>query len=151
MLGMHCRHCGRSLGPHRTRRAEYCTDRCRAAAVYLRKRLETLAATHEHLCALLQDEAPDGAIGYRLLLQEGGTLWRYPPSRGRRWVAIDGQPCQRGFFSLWPFELPVVPRSAVYGVQFVSRRHVYRTPPPLLSGVAVDPVRAMRLEEGEEL
>ena len=151
MPGTRCKQCGRSLGGRRSVRAQFCSDRCRAGAVRLRSRLESLPASIRQLYDLLCEYAPAGAIGYRLIWADGRTAWQYPPAPGRRWTDADGVSCRRGHFTLWPFEVPVVPRRDLYGIQFVSMRHTYRTPPELLAGVAVDPVRPMRIEEGGEL
>jgi hypothetical protein len=55
-----------------------------------------------------------------------------------------------GYFGLAPFEPPVVPQAARYGVVFLNARgEVLRTPMELLEGVVLVPIVSIRLEEGE--
>ena len=149
MPAFRCLHCGALLHPERTRRAVYCTDRCRAAMVHLVERyFERLSPTAERLFQLLREQCPQEAIAYQLVLLHRDTAYRYPPSR-RRWIAYNGRPSYRAAFRLYPFEIPIVPLSAIYGLQLVSRHFVLPLPIALLPGVRLDPVRPCRVEEGD--
>ena len=149
MPAFRCLHCGALLHPERTRRAVYCADRCRAAMAHLVERyFEPLSPTLERLFHLLREHAPDQAIGYQLVLLNRDTVYRYPPSR-RRWIAYNGRPSYRAAFRLYPYEIPIVPLSALYGLQLVTRFAVLPLPLALSHPVPLDPIRPFAVEEGE--
>ena len=151
MAAFWCLHCGTPIRSSRTRRAQYCGSRCRSALMNLfRRRFEHIAPSIEGFFHLLREHAPPPASGYQLLLDDGAHLYRYPPS-DRSWLAADGIVSYRTAYRLYPFEIPIVPRSALYAVQLVTR--VYRLPTPdvLTQGVRLDPVRAGYADEGERI
>ena len=151
MLAIRCLHCGAYLQQHRTRRAMYCKAVCRAAHAR-RKRGEfaRLPPSIDTLFHLLREHAPPPASGYQLLLDDGAHLYRYPPS-DRSWLAADGLVSYRTAYRLYPFEIPIVPRSALYAVQLVTRFYRLPTPDVLTQGVRLNPVRAGYADEGERI
>ena len=147
-----CLYCGRLLARSRTPRAEYCGDVCRAGAFKLRQQLARLPSSIEFLYTAFRQHAPPRAIGYRLLYAQGARIWQYPAGDGREWRDYRGTRCTRRSFALWPFEIPIVPISATYGVHFIGRGAVWEPPAELLIGFAVHALRdGMQVEEGGEL
>jgi hypothetical protein len=99
---------------------------------------------------LLRYSPPD-AVGYRVGFDLPGPLWFYPPADrySKRWRS---RSVRRGYFRLAPFEPPLVPQAARYGVRFVNARgEVLRTPFQLLQGVDLVPIVLMQVEDGERL
>ena len=151
MTAFRCLHCGTPLGAKRTQRALYCGPRCRSGLVNLtRRHFQHAAPSIENLFQLLREHAPQPASAYQLILDDGRNIYRYPPS-DRAWLATDGILRYRSAYRLYPFEIPIVPMSAIYAVQLVTRFYRLPTPEALLQGVRLDPVRPCLVDEGERI
>ena len=86
------------------------------------------------------DHAPIAATGYRLLRDETDGQWVYPRGDRKGWLSVDHGLAYRSAFGLSPWEIPTVDRPAVYGLVFLRRGHVLRTPQALLAGAWLVPV-----------
>jgi hypothetical protein len=129
----------------------YCRPACRAACARLQSGpLARAPASIAALFHLLREHAPPPASGYQLILDDGRNIYRYPPS-DRAWLASDGVLRYRSAYRLYPFEIPIVPMSAIYAVQLVTRFYRLPTPDALLQGVRLDPVRPCLVDEGERI
>jgi hypothetical protein len=108
--------------------AKYCSSACRFRAKYLRDLLSHLdPAIYRFFLRLLRFSPPDAA-GYRVGFDDPGPLWFYPPADrySKRWR---GRSVRRGYFRLVPFEPPLVPQPARYGIRFVNTRGEILRPP----------------------
>ena len=151
MPAFRCLHCGANLQVSRTCRAGYCKPPCRAAcARFQNGPLKRAPASIAALFHLLREHAPQPASAYQLILDDGRHIYRYPPS-DRAWLATDGILRYRSAYRLYPFEIPIVPMSAIYAVQLVTRFYRLPTPDALLQGVRLDPVRPCLVDEGERI
>lgn len=130
-----CVICGNPLANKKKLSARYCDRGCRNRAIDLRRRQETLRRRNENERVLqefsmwmagfhldLLRQAPAEAGGYRLGLWTGQMMYWFPsllPSQVYRQTLYRTR-TQNEFFSLHPFEPPIVPIVAHYKVQFVQ-------------------------------
>lgn len=125
------------------------SDRCRAANFRLGLALADLPSVRV-LRDLLKEHAPASAYGYRLgLLRADRSVWYYPAGERKtpRW---DGSHSRRGYFRIQPFEPPVLPGPALYGVQLLTREGaVLDVPEGFYGGVFVDPGHVLPADLGE--
>jgi hypothetical protein len=84
-----------------------------------RRALERLPFPIQDLHGILLAQAPKSAIGYRLGMVWDAAIWWFPVAgkSTRRWKT--GRSI-RGYFRLRPFEPPIIPGEAKYGVVFVA-------------------------------
>lgn len=115
-----------------------------------RKRIAALPLWVGELERLLVEHAPACAVGYRLgLARRGEPTWMYP-HRARTTPRWDGTRKRRGFFSLAPFEPPVVPCAALYGVVYIDAAGAEHDPPLALGlGVHAAPLRRLAISAGQ--
>lgn len=142
-------YCGKPLRLAMQASARFDSDRCRSANFRLELALANLPSVCE-LRDLLNEHAPAIAYGYRLgLLRADRSVWYYPS--GQRYTPRwDGSRSRRGFFRIRPFEPPVLPGPALYGVQLLARfGEVLDVPEEFYGGVFVEPGQVLPADQGE--
>ncbi len=159
MQNRHCSYCGAPLRVKARADAQYCSDRCRHQGCDLRKELAHLPSEIQEFFERLQECRPAEAAGYLVGFNDRDQSWFYPPTDrpSRRWKGTDihsrgwrGTASRRGYFSLRPFEPPIVPRAARYGILFIDAKgDLVLTPPELLDGVDLVPLLPIQVEDGE--
>lgn len=122
----------------------YCGNRCRAAVRRLRQRLADLPPCIAQLYEAMAEHGPIGATAYRLVrYEEDGARIVYPRADRHAWQSVDNGLVYRRAYLLFPWEIPSVDATAIYGVVFLRRGQVLDTPRALLGGVWLVPVLAM--------
>ncbi len=141
-----CVVCGKKLAPAQVL---YCSHRHRVAAYRVRKLLDRLPASIHELEQRARAAAPAGSVGYRLGLATLAGSWIYP-SRLKKTLRFDGSRSSRPYFELDPFEPPVVPIAARYGVIYVGEdgRDLPLTS-ALATGIYIEPIRRIKIEDGQ--
>jgi len=133
--GLLCVVCHKPLVHKKMLSARYCNRKCRNQAIGIRRKLETLRGRNEperilqefaiwltkfHLDLLRR--APAEAGGYRLGLWTGQMIYWFPsllPHQSYRHT-LHRTRTPNNFFSLSPFEPPVVPLATYYKVHYVQ-------------------------------
>ena len=142
-----CHLCGSPLREKARPDAIYCSTRCRNQAHRHYQALARLPAEIIELQRQLEAYAPEEAVSYRVGLDADPRCILYFPASDRASPRWDGSMSRRGYFRLRPLEPPVVPRSAIYGLQFFDRAgEELATPPQLAAGIALVPLLEGELE-----